>query len=311
MKNLLFYLVFACTALFGLSSCSSQQENDPISSESALLTELSRFNQSLLKSIPETRLSKREFLEIATADVTGAFTGGEAGSSVGRKIGFFLGNPITGSVFGAAVGALAFGTYSSWLASPDEPNDDSQYEAEDVDFETIINIYDEYVGLAETNEIAFESEEVEEAVMLDEDLEEAVELEEEEMEVGMMHNILLAGLEGDLVEVETSFITRSSLDNDQQLEYNILHSSEMENVFNELCQNQAHFDNSLPSSVMNLFSSIFQVFPENGNDVVYLINTYHRMVEQSNELSQDEKQWIYMGLAVSLYSFNYWNKRLN
>ena len=58
--------------------------------------------------------------------------------------------------------------------------------------------------------------------------------------------------------------------------------------------------------VMGLFDEVFQTYPANAYDVVFLINRYAEIVEASTELTSEEKEWIRMGLAVSLYSYNYW-----
>lgn len=113
-------LTFLVTFSVFMTSCGS--DNDALInskekyyelSNSQMLRDLQVFNDSVEASHVKTRgFSKKQWLQIATADITGAFAGGEAGAQAGAYVGMGFGNPITGSAFGATIGAIIGGSYS-------------------------------------------------------------------------------------------------------------------------------------------------------------------------------------------------------
>ena len=139
---------------------------------------------------------------------------------------------------------------------------------------------------------------------------------------GLYHNLLLASLQGELyiksiATVGTKAITDSSdmiddidnngLENNEiDLEACILTSSEMKDAYNNYSFGNFELGYSLPDKIFNLYSQLFNAYPENIDDVVYIANQYLRRIKTSNELTNDEKIAIEIGIAVSIYSYNYW-----
>ena len=119
-------IIFTCALIYTMSafvSCttdetSSTPQNNVVIENSKALQELSNFNKELENKSPQTRSNKdiRKFLYVASADIFGAWTGGQVGARIGLKVGTLLGSPAQGTVAGAMVGAIGWGSYKSYKA---------------------------------------------------------------------------------------------------------------------------------------------------------------------------------------------------
>ena len=316
-------------ASFFAASCDkNQKENKDEVMDSILVKELNDLNNELISSLPKTRITNKEFMALALADATGAWNGGRRGLSIGAKVGAIMGNPITGGAFGAFVGALSWGAFASWLVYPESENIQENIDyayivefskkaaealSDEIDLGDLFEDDEDYEDYAEEED----DEQLQEMLFVEECYLEDVSLSPKELYVGKMHNLLLANLEGVIKTEHTrSASTRVSEETDEDegeyaaLSEAILESDEMRQAFYEYFESEnEEVDNTLPGIVTSLFSEVLQVYPESIEDVVYLINVYLARIDASSELSADEKSWIHLGMAVSLYSYNYWSKK--
>jgi len=60
---------------------------------------------------------------------------------------------------------------------------------------------------------------------------------------------------------------------------------------------------------MNLFTNILETYSDKAEDVEFVINKYIEAVQNTNELSTEEKDNIYRSLSVAASSFELWNTK--
>lgn len=258
-------------------------------------------------------MSSREILNIVYNDLAGAYEGGKAGAWAGGKVGTFLGNPITGAAFGAFIGGVGFGAFRSWLAWPTTANSPSQnmpIDLENVEYSAIADAYSKFC-LGDENFI----KELEVKIQLDSSIIKNVNLDNDALMVGEKHNIMLAGLHG-TISAPNRITTKISipddgLEKDKTLEYSILYSPEMEEAFDGFYSNLKQTTEingvNLPDNIIKLYSDLILNYVSECDDIIFIINKYSECINSSSELSDDEKSYLNMGLATSLYSYNYWN----
>lgn len=316
--------------VIGIVSCNKNEQVATTEIDtSQLISELKSINETLRLSRPETRISFKRFLDVALADAGGAWAGGKAGVKVGAAVGSLLGSPITGGAVGGFVGAVGFGAVSSWVAYPDE-----EISVEMPDYETVCDLCEaiaaEYMEEADTEDLYEEisvldeascKEDIASSIFIAQEILDDVELTRKELLVGEKHNIILAGLQGkiatrsnEMKKTRTTDTQDETMPSDEYLiiAEQIMRSEEMEEAYySALEEFQYEEDHSLPAAVVNLFKEIFHEYPDNIQDVTSVINQYVFCIEQSDELTAEEKSWIRMGLAVSLYSYNYWSQAEN
>ena len=123
---------------------------------------------------------------------------------------------------------------------------------------------------------------------------------------------MLAGLQGKLIMAENAItkvgVTQPNLQV-YELEERILYSEDMETAFDELYLNNGTFESDeteLPDVIMDMYTDLISNYASECMDIVFVINKYSECINNSNELTDDEKESLNMGLATSLYSYNYW-----
>lgn len=313
MKRLLYIIITTALTIFSINSCDMKEkiESLPEQEPSEILSELQSFNDSLIISKPETKATVKEIMSIVTADLGGAYAGGKVGVKIGTKIGAILGNPITGGVFGAFIGGVGFGAYASWLESPSTTNYNSQ-----MDYSIITDAYTKYC-LGDNNIIDLlnmESEETKSKIIVDSSITKNVKLNNDALEVGLQHNVLLASFEGELnidEGINTKAVSTTQNNLTGTIEEQVLYSKDMEDAFNELyISNNINksFEQEIPDIIVEMYIDIISNYASECKDIVFVINKYSECIQKSNELTDQEKNSLYMGLATSLYSFNYWTK---
>lgn len=304
-------------------SCDSKQQEISRSGKqnSVLLTQLSEINSNFALTHPCTKAPSSRTIVVA-ADIKGAITGGKWGAEHGGLIGTACGSPLAGAIITGMIGGLVFGGLESYLASSVESAQVLPFNYDDM-----IQIYHTYVGSFATEEqpgieadvdyeqvILDNSEIAQEEPTLDgifipgEALE-AISLDYNALRVGQLHNIMLAGLNQRIPVLVDSVVTERSLEEE------LIQSRLFRNKVLEVCRtfdiNQVFSESdeeTLPDEVMSLYWNIFESNVSSCTDIVTLINNYSSAIMNSNELSDIEKEWIQMGLAVSIYSYNYWDQ---
>ena len=329
MKNnhLFAILQFALISVF-FASCSSkeyqmaefEESHDTKFVNSKLIKDLTNINEHLLTNRIETqtRWTGKQWLNVASADIGGAWKGGKGGAWIGAKVGTFLGNPLTGATFGAFLGGAICGAAASYLASPDTKVISKQSLSYDtmkeicnkaLDCSVIANTRSSTAldgGLTINSESIIMNAIAQEKIELGDEILSAVNLSQQNLNVGKMHNVILSVLDG------STTINESKVVNTENIFYNsIIESGEMEELFEEMKTNMAvsatpHIDTKAEYA-MELFENLFVKYSEENKDVVYIINKYSDIIKASTELTDEEKDWIMTGLATALYSFNYWN----
>lgn len=234
---------------------------------------------------------------IAIADLGGAYTGGKLGARIGTEIGACLGNPVTGCAFGAFLGALGAGAYSSWHESQN-----TKAIFDNFDFDSYIALCDKALHDEDISGIPIE---MREKIFVDEKIVKKTDLSSESKRVGKMHNIVLASLQEGVV-IETG---QHEIKNDtEDYESAILYSDQMKELLLSYASGNYQTEISLSDSVLKLFNNIFEECARNSDDVSIIINKYQSIIETSNELNEDEKYNLSLAFATALYSINYWSE---
>lgn len=316
MKRTFYYAVFALATIL-ITSCNKTPdlEIDPVPTNetSQIVAELTAFNDSLMLTIPTTKASTGEIMWIVANDLYGAYKGGKVGFKVGSKVGTALGNPIAGGAFGAFIGGVSYGAYKSWKASPSSTSSNT-VDFSQVDYPVIADAYSKYcLGESTAIELIYmESEQVQSQVVVSPTVIEKVDLNDNALQVGQQHNVMLAGLQGKLIMADNAItkvgVTRPNLQV-YELEERILYSEDMETAFDELYLNNGTFESDeteLPDVIMDMYTDLISNYASECMDIVFVINKYSECINNSNELTDDEKESLNMGLATSLYSYNYW-----
>lgn len=74
--------------------------------------------------------------------------------------------------------------------------------------------------------------------------------------------------------------------------------------------NETTITNSTVDIVRKLFVQMLENYCVKSNDVSYVISRYVDIIDQSTELTDDDKNQLKMALATALYSSNYWESRM-
>lgn len=318
MKRIHFLAIIVTMCITtSLVSCSSEdeftiEENSVLDKElreSKMLQELQAFNDSITNVTPmETIWSTRgtkDYLKLVKADVEGAIVGGAAGLKLGGKVGLALGSPITGGVFGAFLGAVTFGAFCSWLDSPGcsiiiYPKNFFNGMMEDT--KALLNddmsINSEKINVLNQNVV--------ERIELDKQIISKVDLTTTQMNIGKMHNILLSSADGSVeVKKVSTPITRNSIDT--SLFNAIIESKEFDELYDTTVDLLDSDEiNPKVEYAIKLFNDVFENYSSDNDDVVLFINRYKNIINNSNEIADEEKEWIFGALATALYSYNYW-----
>lgn len=301
-------IVIAAIIFSGLCSCNPTSEEyktnvsqqNTLYQDSKLLTNMQNFNDSLLAT--QTRgWSKKQFMNVACADISGGLEGGYVGAKIGGRIGLGLGNPITGGVFGAVCGGIIWGAARSWIASPD-----SRAIEKALNYEKLATICEATLdddlnvctsSIKEITPIGKKKLELEPTILED------VKLDKNQLLVGKLHNIVLANLDGSLA------IQKEDKASSDTLVHLFINSKEFEEQYNQqiLGKQPCIDENSKASIAIKLFEDAFCKYSSNCNDVKFIVNKYIDILNNSQELTEEEKDWVKNGLATALYSFNYWD----
>ncbi len=285
-------------------SCEESKTNE-ISQpqESVLLRNLSQYNEAVAESQPQTRGFGR-FCAIVSADFSGACEGASRGARIGFRVGMMMGGKgLEGAMIGGAVMGLVGGAGASYLAELAASEATCDVEAS-LFIDQGKQVRQQYIGSSE-----------EEAYSMPEELE----LPDEAICIGMLHNEILDNV---LVAGEGQTVSLTSLPPELDSDEDLPVLSEMESaIFEspEVCDTCTYLfdlfssegvsltEDGLTADVAKSFLVLIQNYSSSIEELTAHINSYYRYISASNELSEEEKNGLYCGLAVAYYSYIYWN----
>lgn len=275
-------------------SCEKKVKNEFNCQDSETLEILKNFNDSLsLNSNHETKGFLR-FIAVASADVVGAYELGR----IGVKIGAIGG--LKGALIGGAIGGIVGGVGASYVAyCGTRPETTSSLDSPTID-----------MVVAGYSRIIVSDSLMQSYVVGEINLNFPEKFNDDAIRTGKMHNLILdISLNGgELSNVKTVL---------SDMEKSVIYSDEYMDNYNEVVDKfrdmrntddmeYLYKDGTVESSVMRLFLEIYNRYPNNCEDVNFIINKYIDVVDKSKEMPDEMKSCIYNGLAVAAYSYKYW-----
>lgn len=317
--NVLLCCLFAAMALVTTSCSEDTYEKDSsekYTTQSELIGNLTRFNNSVQAYNMNTRASvSDDTKKIIIADIAGAFHGARKGYKISQKV--YDKRVVVASTL---LGGVIYGGYRSWKAYKDihkvidgnlKPNIDGGKGgvgtvAPIKPFGLICAVLEN--GKVNTTAITNGNTVLTKQLELDNKVLTSVNLTQDQLNIGKLHNLLLAAYEGK-IPLQNAYKIET---NDENIK-TAINSKEMA----ELCSKIGAKDESiyfsanepLPNKVMELFNEVFKETVTDNYSVVRLINKYEEEIEKTTELTEEQKNSIRSGLATALYSFNYWNNK--
>jgi hypothetical protein len=300
------------TIVIILASCSNEvtyQVQPPKVSNAQVIKKLQNVNLELISTVPaETRgwrrWSLKQRMNVITADIGGAWGGGKIGGRIGGWVGMGCGNPITGCVFGAAVGAIVGGAYGSWLASPGTRAISTTNNSISIEKACKILMNDDM----SINESAIKITDRTINNKLDVDKKLLIEskLDDNSLNIGKVHNLILSVMDGTVV-LQNKDQTQPDSSNIKEALFNsdkLIDSCKVAGTEASI----GHFSTSdaMLSKVMELFNQVLEEYASKTDDVAFIVSKYVDVIENSNELTAEQKKSIKSGLATALYSSKYW-----
>lgn len=300
-------MFIAVLAMMASVSCGEQEKSyAPIMPESMLMRQLTQYNAEVAKSHPETRGIGR-FTAIVSADFLGACDGAVKGARIGFRAGMLLGGRgLEGAAIGGTVMGLVCGAGASYAASAALSSEEV---APELDASFFIS-KGQFVRCRYLD--SFPSGRGESAALTELDLPEVA------VSVGELHNeILDIALEEDEAGAMVLLSSPPDLDSDDDspsssdLEAIIFDSAEMSDTCSTLfdlyySEGVSITENGLAADVANTFLALIQNYTLSLDDLATHINNYYHYISESQELSDDDKNGLYCGLAVAYYSYEYW-----
>ncbi len=324
MKILTFiYHFFFVICVAMLASCSDQTEiSSDVTNRDAvklsLIQSLDSINESLApssnirKGSQNTTLSTKDKISIALADARGAYKGGKKGVKLGGIIGTYFGNPTAGSIAGGIAGAVIVGGLKSYIKYKTIEAQHSNYEnKQGVVFSSMYSkatgAYSALMYDSIDSNLTFVEPDVHSAVIVDDSVVNSSHLTNDESKIGLTHNLMVAYLDGKIA-LDTN---ATSLNTQNQYVETMFESDDFVNSCMKIASDdQSTEETDLPTEVMNRFSNLYERYVNNCNDVALIIRKYIEVIDNSPELSQEDKENLKYGFATALYSTNYWGNEL-
>ena len=306
------FALCAAVAVATFSSCSNEEPVQAEISESAvtsseLVASIVSFNDSLSSCVSQTR-SWDGFLRvvgIASADIAGAYELGKIGAGVGS---FFA--PGAGTAIGGAIGGVLGGAGASYLAAEQTRVSISQvsqtYAQVKLDWESKLSEdwYEQEINL----ELPTDKQKL--------------------LEIGKDHNLIMDGLRNhygqdafDDILDSLRIKTKSEVNVDYVNAFDSISLAVMKDPsFNQSYEEMLDIVSTKSpkefiqasgvtyDEVVRLYLDILNTSREKLEDVEFITNKYIELIEKSNELTEAEKDNIYMAFSVAAASVEYWNK---
>lgn len=251
----------------------------------ALINQFQALNDSLENtkdfSISNGSRGRKSFLQIVKADVRGAKFGGR----IGRFIGGFFGPE--GYAAGAIIGAVVVGGASSYIAYESKgasitPLDSALHAYAAASIDTIGNPRNH-------NRLKLPPD-------------------QSDNNYGEAHNEVLQHLlnrDFALVDIE-EVLTPTELEIVKTKEFEDAYDQAMAGDFD--CDGSNN-DDSLDEIILNMYFEILEQYPEKADDVEFVSNKYIELINNSEEISEEDKELLYTAIDVAVSSYKFWESK--
>ncbi len=295
------YMISMLCAMLLFVSCRENDYCAPIRErQNALAFRLQSINDSLMRSRSGSEArgvsSVARFLGVATADISGALKFGKLGGRIGSIFG------PKGTVVGATIGAVAGGAGYSYVA----------YESTRP--RRALNPDSVKVGnwtLVSPIAIDFSKDPFDDENSSQWGMTKSLQFPDRFKHVqrrGAEHNAVLDVIRNgnskywecempELTEEEKSIINSPELASEYQRDIELIECGNMK---------YGQTDDPMTNVAIGLFLEVYNSYPQNGDDVVELVNIYAKEIADSPDFSDEEKSSILSSLSVAAYSFFYW-----
>lgn len=321
MKKL-FLLLFLCALMGTLVSCHSSSGNEwgvsDVHSAQNTLEALDDYNAELLSSLKCSRGGGKK-LYVASSDIIGAVSGINAGSKIAGIFGVATG----GTGFAAiVVGAgLISGTAASYKAYRNSST--CAYPAQLSDDFLKHSTKMVYAKFLANSKKAENEPNVDEATgpVLNVETYERIDLPDDFSylkTLGADHNAILkaSNVDGNLPESPTACdVQELQIDKADFVKLQeAIGSENFQESYHEMLNEipNGNYLESIDCServklALEKYLELFQTYPKNVEELVEIANGYIQIIEDGQEFSKEEKELIYAGIMVSVYSPQLWD----
>ncbi len=323
-KSLLKCTAILLVSVIAFSSCNNEEKELLINPKPNYFTQLQNFNDSILSTRPQTKSwGFMRIFSVAISDVIGAGGGIAAGKEIIGYCGISTGG--TGAVVAAGVLGVAGGAVASYLAADQlRPSSSGAYKnlsfkslAERIPAERIYTYTSPTLNCLNKNKTSA-------GYIHNETLNSLVKVSPTNLASIQSSNLELSNLQKINIDVTPQTLQKNynfacqklqegniSIEQANQVCQNIQNTFLpyiKNNDYNGLI-NKLQVENIITKNVANiykLFIEVYSQYPNDCNDVDFIIQKYKEIVDKSN-LSQDDKDIIYMSLNVAINTTEYWS----
>lgn len=299
MKKVLYFMFAALAGLF--ASCTNEEKEPDAEKFNRYVPEvlgrMSAFNDSLLnvRNSERTRVNAGRILDrmvIVSSDVLGAYELGRIGFHVGK---FFGGQT---ALAGATIGGLIGGVSASYAACRSLRWTGSS----GIKLEPKIAVA-AYLPLLQDSMDVKQAYPKRITLKLPAD-------KASLQDMGARHNLVLANMMNGNLSTSSleAYLTKDEL--------YVINSDEYKKAYDlttarieQACLNQCVIESSgddVADLLMNLFYQVLEAYPENSDDVEFILNKYIEAVSASEEIPDTDKDIIFSALSVAASSYEFW-----
>lgn len=308
LNIIILYSFISCTKNSTTNKITTNYLYDIETNNSKLLSDLREYNLETSKNIQSTKASDDwfKFCAVIGADYLASYEGCLKGARLGLMLGSAIGHPAHGAIVGGilmggicGVGA-SYATYKGVTGCSIVSNS---------------ILYDHLYNSMTDN--YHQLEDIRNSHLILTPIADSLLLPDLAITMGALHNEMLS----DLNNSGPNNITKGNNLNTDFTDIGEFTSVESYIFSNEeFCQNCKDnlsyvtetdtflAENTLSDKVMQLYNDLISASYVEEEELVDYINSYYLIVERSDELTQEEKNCIYTGLAVSLFSYDYWKE---
>ena len=322
--NLKIYFPLFLSFILLLSSCSKDENQLSYENQqSQLLKKLDNFNDSLKLSYHGTRggiiieddipeLLNEKWVSVVWADASGALGGWNRGSKIGLVFG-----PHSSAILGGC-GALLCGTVGSLYKYYDEFNVPTNKNNQNIH-----KFIDEIIITGEIYDPIFMYKAYKYSTLLSNNTAQSKSINilygdgsfANAQEIGESHNEIVEMVKfgTDLADIRNVQISadEEEIQLINTLEFRVEYKEEINSILN--------LSSSLPTTpqdkvklaqILKRYRAALYACPDKRGDIPFIVNTYIKMIYESNELTENERAEIYPALAVGAYSGILWEPEI-